>query len=109
MLVFSFTFASVPTTELDGLCSQLATMCLLIMLLLLPLLQAFAEESKLLPLLAQLLQQDLGATLAALPAAELSSNAEKQQQQRAAAKEAGIAAADSWDLGEAAVRTLPMP
>jgi hypothetical protein len=54
-------------------------------------------------LLAQLLQQELGATLAALPATGLSSNSDRQQQLRAAAKDAGIATADSWDLGDAAV------
>jgi hypothetical protein len=67
------------------------------------LLQAFAEDPKLLPFLAQLMQQELGTTLAALPASELSSSTERQKQLQAAAKEAGVAAADSWDLGEAAV------
>jgi hypothetical protein len=66
-------------------------------------LQTFAEDPKLLVLLAQLLQQELGATLAALPATELSSNSDRQQQLRAAAKDVGIATADSWDLGGAAV------
>jgi hypothetical protein len=65
--------------------------------------QAFAEDPKLLALLAQLLQQELGVTLAALPAAELSSSSDRRQQLRTAATDAGIAAADSWDLGEAAV------
>ena len=67
------------------------------------LLQAFAEDPKLLPLLAQLLQQELGTKLAALPAAQLASSPDWQQQLRAAGKEAGVAAADSWDCGEAAV------
>uniref|UniRef100_A0A383VGR8 UDP-glucose:glycoprotein glucosyltransferase n=1 Tax=Tetradesmus obliquus TaxID=3088 RepID=A0A383VGR8_TETOB len=67
-------------------------------------LKAFAEDAKILSLLAQLLQQELGSKLAALPAAELASSPDWQQQLRAAAKEAGVAAADSWDCGEAAVK-----
>jgi hypothetical protein len=71
-------------------------------------LQTFAEDPKLLVLLAQMLQQELGATLAALPASELSSNSDRQQQLRAAAKDAGISAADSWDLGDTAVGEISL-
>ncbi|WIA20770.1 hypothetical protein OEZ85_005134 [Tetradesmus obliquus] len=67
-------------------------------------LKALAEDPKILPLLAQLLQQELGTKLAALPAAELASSPDWQQQLQAAAKEAGIAAAESWDCSEAAVK-----